>query len=348
MKNKIGKKFLKISLLIIPIFYIWGGIAMSIPLPKVLLYSTVYIKNSFGNVGTGFLIAKNVKESKQGVFLITNKHILRKNGNGEFTKFIEVRFYAKNQGKSVEWVRIPILLDDGRFTYFVFMHPQEEVDVVGILMSPFIKQFQDKLNFTKLGEDLILSREVAQKKLIDAGEDLLILGYPGGIFSENNFLPLVKNGLLASSSSEDLYLKLGTKEINGKIYLIEGSLFGGNSGGPVFVKIREEVERKEDGLHQTVKIGKYIPMYLLGIQSSSIQLKEKIYTRVFNEADNTKISTKENTDKKVAKDATGEYIEIEKEIMLNVVFSSEYIKDIFDVFLKQYEAAEVVAENQPK
>lgn len=221
------------------------------------------------------------------------------------------------------------------------MHPQEEVDIAGILISPLINQFQDRINFTKLGEDSILYRETAQKELIDAGEDLLILGYPGGIFSENNYLPLVKTGLLASSSSEDLYLKLGAKEIKGKIYLIEGSLFGGNSGGPVFVKIREKVERKEDGLHQTVKIGEYIPMYLLGVHSSSIQLKEKIYTKVFDEVDSSKISTKENIDKKIAKDAAGEYIEIEKEIMLNVVFSSEYLNDIFDVYLRQYEATKV-------
>lgn len=321
---------------------------MSVPLQKVFLYSTVYVKNSFGNVGTGFLIAKKVEENKMGTFLITNKHILRKNSDGEFSKFIEVRFYSKDNKKAVEWIKIPILLDNDKFTDIVFMHPQEEVDIVGILISPVINQFQEKINFTRLGEDSILSREIAQKELIDAGEDLLILGYPGGIFSENNYLPLVKTGLLASSSSEDLYLKLGTKEIKGKIYLIEGALFGGNSGGPVFVKIREKVERKEDGLHQSVNIGEYIPMYLLGVQSSSIQLKEKIYTRVFDEINSTKISAKKNIDKKVAKDVDGEYIEIEKEIMLNVVFSSEYIKDIFNAYLKKYETPKVASENPKK
>jgi hypothetical protein len=308
----------------------------------------MYIRNSFGNAGTGFLIAKAVGEGIGGTFLITNKHILRKNGDGEFAKFIEVRFYAKDQKKAIEWIRIPVLQDNGKFTDIVFMHPQEEVDIVGILISPLVNQSRDRINFTKLGEDSILTRETAQKELIDAGEDLLILGYPGGIFSENNYLPLVKTGLLASSSSEDLYLKLGAKEIKGKIYLIEGSLFGGNSGGPVFVKVRERVVREEDGLHQTVNTTEYIPMYLLGVQSSSIQLKEKIYTRVFDEAVSAKISTKENVDKRVAKDAAGEYIEIEKEIMLNVVFSSEYIKDILDAYLKRYEATKVVPENPSK
>lgn len=341
-------RLLKIILLTNLLICVWGGKAMSVPLQKVILNSTVYIRNSFNNVGTGFLIAKAMGENKAGTFLITNKHILRKNGDGEFVKFIEVRFYAKDPIKAIEWIRFPILLDNGKFTDFVFMHPQEEVDIVGILISPVINQYQDKINFTKLGEDAILTREVAQKELIDAGEDLLILGYPGGIFSENNYLPLVKTGLLSSSSTEDLYLKLGEKEIKGKIYLIEGSLFGGNSGGPVFVKVREKVERKDDGLHQTVNLGTYIPIYLLGVQSSSIQLKEKIYTRVFEEVDPAKISTKENIGKKLAKDAEGEYIEIEREIMLNVVFSSEYIKDIFDAYLKRYETTKTIPENSPK
>ena len=47
-------RFLKTILLTVLIFSISGGEVMSIPLQKVILKSTVYIKNSFGNVGTGF------------------------------------------------------------------------------------------------------------------------------------------------------------------------------------------------------------------------------------------------------------------------------------------------------
>ena len=146
----------------------------------------------------------------------------------------------------------------------------------------------------------------------------------------------MKSGLLASSSSEDLLLKLGNKEIKGKIYLVEGALFGGNSGGPVFVKVRERIKREEDGLRQTVQIGQYLPIYLLGVQSSSIQLKEKIYTRIFEGGESSKITTQTNIDKKVIKDSAGEYIELDKEVMLNVVFSAEYLNDIFDLYLERF------------
>ena len=321
---------------------------MSIPLQKVILKSTVYIKNSFGNVGTGFLISKSVEENRKGLFLITNKHMLRKDGAGEYTKSIDVRFYAIDQAKGVEWVRIPVLLDDNQFANIVFMHPKEEIDIVGILISPIAAQMQDRISFMNLGEDTIVTREISQKEYIDSGEDLVVLGYPAGIFSENNYLPLMKSGLLASSSSEDLLLKLGNKEIKGKIYLVEGALFGGNSGGPVLVKVRERIKREEDGLRQTVQIGQYLPIYLLGVQSSSIQLKEKIYTRIFEGGESSKITTQTNIDKKVIKDSAGEYIELDKEVMLNVVFSAEYLNDIFDLYLERFKLKPSAPNSTPK
>lgn len=43
----------------------------------------------------------------------------------------------------------------------------------------------------------------------------------------------MKSGLLASSSSEDLLLKLGNKEIKGKIYLVEGALLEAIAGASI-------------------------------------------------------------------------------------------------------------------
>ncbi|MFH0795875.1 MAG: hypothetical protein V2A65_02315 [Candidatus Omnitrophota bacterium] len=83
MKN-INKKV--VTLIVIIYISITGGMTMAdIPLQKVILKSTVYIKNEYGNVGTGFLISKKVEGEKQGTFLITNKHVLRKDGEGDYS-----------------------------------------------------------------------------------------------------------------------------------------------------------------------------------------------------------------------------------------------------------------------
>ncbi|MFH0795874.1 MAG: hypothetical protein V2A65_02310 [Candidatus Omnitrophota bacterium] len=187
---------------------------------------------------------------------------------GIIVQYIDVRFYKRDPKESeqkIEWIKIPILQNNNTFTEIVLMHPEESVDIVGILISGFINQLSDKINFTHLEDDVVLTREIAQRECIDAGEDLFILGYTAGIFSETNYLPLVKPGLLSSSSSEDLSITLKDGVIKGKIYLVDSSLFGGNSGGPVFIKPRWKVTREKDGSKQTVHLGESLPLYLLGV-----------------------------------------------------------------------------------
>jgi len=307
-----------------------------IPLQKKILKSTVYIKNEFENVGTGFLISKKLTENSNSLFLITNKHVLRKNGDGNYSKYIQVRFYRKNPQENepiITWVKIPILDEKNNFTEIVFMHPEEQVDIVGIAIGGLVNQFSSFIDFVHFSDDAILTRAKTQKEAIDAGEDLLVLGYTAGIFSENNYLPLVKMCLLASSSAEDLSISIGNKLIKGKIYLVDGALFGGNSGGPVIIKPRWKVTR--DDTHQNVNLGEGLPPYILGVQSQSIQLNEKIYTRIFGSEEAPSTAAKHNFDNKIEKDDKGEYIQLNKDIMLNIVFSAEYINDIFDLFLKR-------------
>lgn len=333
------KKSFSVLLAIIISSAVIRVVAMAdIPLQKIILKSTVYIKNEFGNVGSGFLISKKMGENRSAVFLITNKHVLRKDGDGDYSRYIDVRFYKKDpkdNESAIQWSRIPILGRKDKFSEIVFMHPEEQIDIVGISINDLVNRFSSIIDFINFRDDNILTREIAQKEAIDAGEDLLVLGYTAGIFSKNNYLPLVKSCLLSSSSSEDLAITLGDKIIKGKIYLVDGSLFGGNSGGPVIIKSRWKITREKDGIHQNVNLGEGLPLYILGVQSQSIQLNEKIYTRIFGQEETPLITSRKNVDKRVEKDDRGEYIPVDKDIMLNIVFSAEYINDIFDMFMKK-------------
>lgn len=80
--------------------------------------------------------------------------------------------------------------------------------------------------------------------------------------------------------------------------------------------MRERIKREEDGLRQTVQIGQYLPIYLLGVQSSSIQLKEKIYTRIFEGGESSKITTQTNIDKKLLKIQLGNTLNLIKKLCL--------------------------------
>lgn len=111
-----------------------------------------------------------MEENRKGLFLITNKHMLRKDGAGEYTKSIDVRFYAIDQAKGVEWVRIPVLLDDNQFANIVFMHPKEEIDIVGILISPIAAQMQDRISFMNLGKIQLLQERYLRKSILTQGK----------------------------------------------------------------------------------------------------------------------------------------------------------------------------------
>ena len=110
------------------------------------------------------------KKTEKAFFLLLTSTCLEKDGAGEYTKSIDVRFYAIDQAKGVEWVRIPVLLDDNQFANIVFMHPKEEIDIVGILISPIAAQMQDRISFMNLGKIQLLQERYLRKSILTQGK----------------------------------------------------------------------------------------------------------------------------------------------------------------------------------
>ncbi len=320
-----------------------------IPLHFEILKSVVYIKNSFNQVGTGFLISKKMSNDKSTVFLITNKHVLQNKETGEFSQSIAVRFYLKQSGTSdgrIKWVSFPIFNNDKKIRDRIFLHPEESVDIAGLIVTDILVSHPE-LEPMSIPESAILTRERMEQEVINAGENVFILGYPAGIFSSANFLPLVKSGIISSATNEDLLLTLEKTTIKGKIFLVEAALFGGNSGGPVLIKPRWKVTKDKETLRQSVSLGEGLPLSLLGVNSGSIHLTDKIYTRVISElmiSSDVVSSVIQNSE--IKKDEKGEYIELKQDVMLNIVFSAEYLSDIFEECAKRFEIKKVQVPNE--
>ena len=97
----------------------------------------------------------------------------------------------------------------------------------------------------------------AQIDDIDAIEDVIMVGYPNGIWDETNATPVVRRGITATPYRLDYQ---GRRE-----FLIDAACFGGSSGSPVF-------------LHNpsifTTRKGEIIPgrrFFLLGVLSKLYQ-----------------------------------------------------------------------------
>lgn len=305
-----------------------------IPFEGRILRSVIYIQNSCGKFGTGVLISHKTPEGDRiSLFIITNKHVLQDEKRA-FCDYIIVRFYNKpeveTQSKIVN-VKIELKYN-GELSNRVFLHPEKQVDLVGILINDLTQSIQ-RIDYVTLDENLLLTRDKIIDEVIEIGENVLVLGYPAGVYSQENYLPVAKSGIIASSPYENLTLQFGKEVIKGKIILVDSALFGGSSGGPVFIKPRWKVEKDRRSGKQTVQLGTGIPTYLLGIQSSAIESNEKIYTRIIK---NSETSSQVSDTTVVEKDEKGEYFYLSKPIMLNLVFSAEYIFDIFKEFDKRF------------
>jgi len=76
----------------------------------------------------------------------------------------------------------------------------------------------------------IATDEVFENKLIIPGDKLFILGYPFGLEANDAGFPILRTGTVASHPLSPIKYY--------KTFLLDFDVFGGNSGGPVFVQNR--------------------------------------------------------------------------------------------------------------
>lgn len=202
------------------------------------------------SVGTGFLVTYKWN-GKEGVFLVTNKHVLK---NAEKIRF----FFIQSDGKK------PLLGKTYNFEMdniqkMWFGHPDDKIDVAIIPFSSVINEVQKRkwqIFYKTISKDLIPTSE--QEKDLDAVEDITFVGYPSGIYDVVNYLPVARRGTTATPLSVD-YAGLPQ-------FLIDASVFPGSSGSPVFIMNRGSYPPKPGGL----VVGSRV--FLLGLVS-------EVYTR---------------------------------------------------------------------
>ncbi len=101
-----------------------------------------------------------------------------------------------------------------------------------------------------------------EKYLLHIGEDIMVMGYPLGIYYDNvNNLPVVRNGMVASAYP---------MPYQGQPYfLIDARLHKGTSGSPVMTKFKCDWRLKVGGSEMCG-----FQFFLLGVNSSTEKLHE--------------------------------------------------------------------------
>lgn len=220
-----------------------------------LTYSTVMFqsKHSDGNTstGTGFFIymCHNKTLGEARVILVTNKHVVK---NAVETK---ITFCIQDEnGNPNDQIKFSEVMHNVKW----IMHPNHSVDLCCHDMTSFLQGIQfishvsqtsgsikktPMVYFNALSMDTIPSEE--ELKTWDAMEELIMIGYPNGIYDEYNNKPVIRKGISATHIKNDYN---GQSE-----FLIDMACFQGSSGSPVFAMIE-----KMDVENNVIKWGKQV------------------------------------------------------------------------------------------
>lgn len=188
-----------------------------------LIFTTVRIEcltsTNSSSIGTGCIVSYH-REEGDYYFIVTNKHVIK-----DAVKGILQFNLSKNDQPDLGR-KYSLIFND--FEKIWFGHNNPDIDIAIAPIVPFLNELKkDHINIFFKAIPLIYALKQENIKEVDAIEDILIIGYPNGIYDKKNLLPIVRKGITATPANIDFEGK--------PIFLIDASIFPGSSGSPVFI-----------------------------------------------------------------------------------------------------------------
>lgn len=192
-----------------------------------LSYSTIRIecdyKDGSSGTGTGFFFnfLSNLEKNEYIPVIITNKHVINNSIKGRF-----IFTTADENGEPIDTNHFNIEIDD--FETSTRKHPESDVDLCAIPIARILQEADTRgvtLYYSFLDKELIPDQQTEDE--MNALEEVLMIGYPNGIWDYVNNKPIFRRGITASHPKLNY---CGKKEI-----IIDVACFPGSSGSPVFI-----------------------------------------------------------------------------------------------------------------
>ena len=198
---------------------------MNLGVIEHLVHSTVRIETTLHDgrtsTGTGFYMNFLQKEDSCIPVIVTNKHVVANSNIGSFHVTLANKDGFPDTGNHQLF----------RFTNFenqCVKHPDPNIDLVAFLIGPLLNEVQKsgaKLFYIPLSTELIPKDE--ERENYSSLEDIVMIGYPNGIWDAKNNLPVIRKGITATHANISW---------NGKSeFLTDIASFPGSSGSPVFL-----------------------------------------------------------------------------------------------------------------
>ena len=179
-------------------------------------------KDGKGSVGTGFMHKFCEDESGAIQCVVTNAHVI------DGTETCELVFRSRKlDAEDAQTVPSTVRFPKG-FGGRWHIHPDETADLAVLPISNELRQmmangFTPEFKATQVHQ--LLNADNARQ--LNAVEEVLMVGYPNGLWDRKNNLPVARTGITASPPAVDWN---GRKE-----FLIDCAVYPGSSGSPVYL-----------------------------------------------------------------------------------------------------------------
>lgn len=205
---------------------------MNFSLSDELLYTTIKLRQfSSGQEtgsGTGFFWKISIKDSREIVLIITNRHVV------DDCDYLEAACHeASSDGALPAGTAVNCRL----MTDLIVHHPNPDIDLCAIMFGSIINQANDagRPIFFKSADNSHIPSSLDWEKF-DSIEDVTMIGCPRGIYDAYNNIPIVRKGITATPLAKDYE---GRPE-----FLVDMACFPGSSGSPIYMMSRGHFDRE--------------------------------------------------------------------------------------------------------
>lgn len=193
---------------------------MVMDLSVQLMQATVQLEQPLGDgtrtVGTGFLISELTPDGRTHTILVTANHVFEKMPKTE----ARIGYRIANPDGSWSYSPQQLKIRDPQGRALWTHHPSRDVAAIAISApAAFAK--------AAIPEDYLAADDTFAKYNVAAGDQMMTLGFPRGLAANAAGFPILRAGRVASYPVAPARIF--------PTFLLDFSVFPGNSGGPVFM-----------------------------------------------------------------------------------------------------------------
>ena len=191
---------------------------MAIDMSVELIGATVQLEQPLGDgtrtVGTGFLISDPTPDGRPRVVLVTANHVFNRMPGEKAT----IGYRIENADGSWRYAPQTITIRSGGRELWTH-HGARDVAVISITAPPEFAKAAIPMNW-------LATEDTFNQYRLGPGDEMMALGFPKGLSSNAAGFPILRAGRVAS------YPLTPTTAF--PTFLLDFSVFPGNSGGPVY------------------------------------------------------------------------------------------------------------------